>query len=105
MKNKSKISIPHERIAKFCEKWRIIEFALFGSTASDEFSEKSDVDVLVTFSPEAHIGLFDFIRMQNELKRIFKRKVDLVSRRGIENSRNTIRKKAILDSIEVIYAA
>jgi hypothetical protein len=43
--------------------------------------------------------------MQEELKEIVGRSVDLVSRRGIERSRNVIRKKAILDSAEVYYAA
>jgi hypothetical protein len=43
--------------------------------------------------------------MQEELQRIFGRKVDLVSRRGIETSRNYIRRKAILESAEVVYGS
>jgi hypothetical protein len=43
--------------------------------------------------------------MQDELKSIFDRDVDLVSRRGIERSRNHLRRKAILDSAEVLYVA
>ena len=45
-----------------------------------------EVDVLVSFAPQAHITLFDMAQMQNELKDIFKREVDLVSKRGLENS-------------------
>jgi predicted nucleotidyltransferase len=41
--------------------------------------------------------------MEQELKKIFGREVDLVSRRGIEASRNYIRRKAILRSAEVVY--
>jgi predicted nucleotidyltransferase len=41
-------------------------------------------------------------RMQAELQEIFKRDVDLVNRRGLENSRNYLRRKRILDSAWVI---
>ena len=42
--------------------------------------------------------------MQDELEALFGRRVDLVSRRGIEHSRNHIRRKSILGSAEVVYA-
>ncbi len=64
----------------------------------------SDIDVLVSFSNDAQWTLFDQVDMQDELKAIFGREVDLVSKRGIERSRNAIRRKAILHSAEVIYA-
>jgi predicted nucleotidyltransferase len=41
--------------------------------------------------------------MQEELTQIFGRKVDLVSRRGIEASRNYIRRKSILNSAQVVH--
>jgi len=44
-------------------------------------------------------------RMQAELKEIFGREVDLVSKRGLENSRNYLRRKQILDSAHVIHVA
>lgn len=92
-------------ISGFCEHWQITEFALFGSVLREDFRPDSDVDVLVSFSPEAHHTLFDLVRMENELKEIFKREVDLVSRRGIEQSRNYLRRNEILSSAQVIYAA
>jgi predicted nucleotidyltransferase len=49
-------------------------------------------------------GLFDMVNMQEELETLFGRKVDLVSRRGIEASSNYIRRKAILSSAEIIHA-
>jgi len=36
--------------------------AVFGSVARDEATDASDVDVLVEFRPDAHIGLFEFAR-------------------------------------------
>lgn len=101
---KAQIDIPREEIAEFCRKWKVREFALFGSVLRDDFSPDSDVDVLVTFCEEARHTLFDLVHMQDELKAIFGRDVDLISRRGIESSRNYIRREAILSSTEIIYA-
>lgn len=99
------IDLPEDKIAAFCRKWKIQEFALFGSALEGTFRPDSDVDVLVTFEPDARWTLFDHVDMQDELKAILGREVDLVSRRGIERSRNQIRRRAILDSARVIYAA
>lgn len=98
------IEIPKEKIAEFCRKWKIREFALFGSVLREDFRPDSDVDVLVAFSEEARHTLFDLVHMENELKEIFGREVDIVSRRGIEASRNYIRKNTILNSAEAVYA-
>jgi predicted nucleotidyltransferase len=102
---KAHIEIPKEKIVEFCRKWKIREFALFGSVLRDDFRPDSDIDVLVTFDENAHHSLFDLVDMQDELKEIFGREVDLVSKRGIESSRNYIRKNVILGSAEAIYAA
>ena len=99
------VAVPKKKIADFCRRWKIIEFALFGSVLREDFHPKSDIDVLVTFAPDARWSLFDHVEMQDELKALFGRNVDLVSRRGIERSRNPIRRKEILESAEVIYAA
>jgi predicted nucleotidyltransferase len=98
------IEIPKEKIAKFCKKWEICEFALFGSVLSEDFCTDSDIDVLVTFSESAKHTLFDLVNMENELEGLFGRKVDIVSRRGIESSRNYFRRNAILNSAEAVYA-
>ena len=39
-------------IAAFCQRWQIVELALFGSVLRDDFGPESDVDVLVRFAPE-----------------------------------------------------
>lgn len=99
------IPINRERIAAFCQNYQIRRLSLFGSVLRDDFSPDSDVDVLVEFLPEAKHSLFDLVRMQNELKGILGREVDLISRRGVEASRNHLRKRAILESAEVVYGA
>jgi len=99
------IDIPQEQIAEFCQRWKIAEFALFGSVLSGDFHSESDIDVLVTFAPDATWTLFDHVDMQDELSLLFGRKVDLVSRRGIERSQNYRRRQAILESATPIYVA
>lgn len=41
------IELPMENIAEFCHKWKVIEFALFGSVLRDDFRPDSDIDRLV----------------------------------------------------------
>ena len=100
----ARIAIP-AGIAAFCERWQVTELALFGSVLRDDFGPESDIDVLVSFRDEARHTLFDMVRMEEELKTLFKRDVDLTERTGIEQSRNYIRRAAILGSVETIYAA
>ncbi len=103
--NQAKFTIPKAKLSEFCRHWNISELALFGSALREDFRPDSDVDVLVSFAPQAHVTLFDMAQMQNELKDIFHREVDLVSKRGLENSRNYLRRKQILDSAQVIHVA
>ena len=79
--------------------------ALFGSILRDDFRPDSDVDILVTFSPDARVSLFDLVRMEDELTEIVGRKVDLLVKDAVLRSHNYIRRKAILGSAEVIYGA
>jgi hypothetical protein len=97
--------IDQARIGEFCKKWKVAEFAIFGSAVRPDFGPDSDVDVLVTFKPDSKRSLFDLVRMKEELEGMIGREVDLVTRPGIEASRNYIRRKAILDSAKVLYAA
>ena len=91
------------KVAKFCQKWQITELALFGSVLREDFNPSSDIDFLVTFSPEAKIGLAEVDEMEKELKNMVKRKIDLVVKKSIEASHNWIRRRNILDTAEVIY--
>ncbi len=100
----ARIPIDRTRIADFCRKWKVVEFSLFGSVLRDDFRPDSDVDVLVAFAPDAHWGLFDVCRMEEELKDIFGRSVDLVTRQAVESGRNHIRRRGILEHLETVHA-
>ena len=59
---------------------------------------------MVQFHPNAHPTFLTLERMETELKTIFRRDVDLITRQGIETSRNYLRRHEILSSAQVIYA-
>jgi hypothetical protein len=73
---KPRIDIPREGLADFCRRNRIRRLALFGSVLRDDFGPQSDVDVLVEFEADAHVGL-RFFRIERELSDLLGRKVDL----------------------------
>ena len=97
-----RIDLPREKIADFCRKWKVAEFSLFGSVLRDDFRPDSDVDVLVSLSPDAHWSLYEWVEMIEELKVVFGREVDLVEKEALCNP---FRRHHILHNHEVIYAA
>jgi uncharacterized protein len=104
-RTRARVTIPRKKLTEFCRRWKITELAFFGSVLREDFRPNSDIDLLVSFSPKAKISLFDLVRMQDDLKEIFGREVDLVERRAIEKSENYIRRTSILSNTKVIYAA
>ena len=93
------------KVGQFCRKWKITDLALFGSVLREDFRPDSDIDVLVSFEPNARWSLMDVVEMQDELERVLGRKVDLVKRRAVERSENYIRRRHILESAEPVYVA
>lgn len=72
----------------------IKSLALFGSTARDEATEGSDVDLLVEF--DRPVGLFHFARVRRELSNMLGCPVDLVTRKALrEETRDEILQEAI----------
>ena len=99
------LEISRDKIAEFCRRWKITEFALFGSVLRDDFRPDSDIDVLVTFAPGASWRFYDLISIREELESLFGRPIDLVEKRLVERSENYIRRKHILKHMETIYVA
>lgn len=99
------LKVSRDQIADFCRRWRIVEFAIFGSALREDFHPESDVDILVSFEAGVHWDFPQWLEMTGELEALFGRKVDLVERRLVEQSRNYIRRKHILSHLEHIYVA
>ena len=96
------VDIATSEIEDFCHRRKIIEFALFGLILWEDFGPESDVDVLVTFAEDSEWSLYDLVDMQEELRVMFGRDVDLVLKSGL---RNPFRRREILRTQRVIYAA
>ncbi len=100
------IDLPKDKLRDFCKKWKITEFALFGSvTRPEEFRADSDVDVMVTFAPNHGWSLFELVDMREELEAMFGRPVDLLTRRGVDDMLNYIRRESILSSAVAVEVA
>jgi len=99
---RKKFSLPRKKIAEFCKRWSITEFSVFGSVLREDFRPDSDIDVMVSIDPKAHIGLFEIAQMRIELEDMFKRPVDLIEKEGL---RNPYRRSEILRTAQVVYAA
>jgi len=75
--SQARISIPKDRITKFCVQNRVRRLSLFGSVLREDFGPDSDVDILVEFEPGARMGLIRLSGLEIELGKIVGRKVDL----------------------------
>ncbi len=101
----SPVTVQHDipldlrQVPEFCRKWKVREFALFGSVLRTDFRPDSDVDVLLEFEPDAPWSLLDWVSMREELTFLFGRPVDVVERAAI---RNPFRRRSILTSRQVI---
>jgi hypothetical protein len=95
------IDVPMDRVEAFCRKWKIREFALFGSVLRDDFRPDSDIDVLVSFEPGSFWG-FEIFDMKDELEGLFHHPVDFITKEGL---RNPFRRHEILTTRQVLYAA
>jgi predicted nucleotidyltransferase len=90
---------------EFCRRWKIAKSELFGSALREDFNEASDFDLLVTFTPGETWSLLDHVGMEDELSGLLGRRVDLVTRRSVEASRNPIRRERILSTAVPIYVS
>ena len=95
------ITIPQDRIVEFCRRNHVRSLALFGSALRKDFDPQSDMDLLVEFEPEAHVGFLALSRMQRELSTLLGRPVDLVPRDGLK----PVLREEVLSSAEMLYAA
>ena len=73
--------------------------SLFGSFVNGSPTEESDVDLLVQFSDDAVIGLFEYARIQREFSTALGLKVDLVAIEGL--SRHI--RHQVLQEAEIVY--
>ncbi len=98
-----KLQVDREAVARFCRERGVTRLELFGSAVRDDFRNDSDVDLLCTLRPDLHCGLFGWVALKIDFEKLLGRRVDLVSRAGIERSENPFRKHAILSTAVPLY--
>ncbi|OGZ34429.1 MAG: hypothetical protein A2174_01505 [Candidatus Portnoybacteria bacterium RBG_13_41_18] len=72
---------------------------LFGSYLHGDFKEDSDIDLLIEFSPNSHIGFFKLVEIQNKLSQAAGRRVDLLTPEALSK----YFRDDVLAEAEVIY--
>ncbi len=88
-----------EKLENICKNNDVVFMGLFGSFAAGKATVRSDVDILVRFDVRKDKSLLDLIHTESELKKVFKRKVDLLT----EGSLSPYLRKDILKSLKVLY--
>jgi predicted nucleotidyltransferase len=99
---KNGIFLDYNNVVILCRKYFITELSVFGSSIRDDFSQNSDIDILVSFDINSKITLFDIMELEKEMAQLLNRDVDIVEK---ESLKNPIRKNKILSTREIIYAA
>ena len=70
--------------------------AVFGSVARGEAGPESDVDIVVEFDPQAHVGLFKMVELKEFLEKVLGCPVDVVTLDGLRPwMRNRVQREAI----------
>jgi predicted nucleotidyltransferase len=88
-------------IERVCQSLPVKRLGLFGSVLNQNFSQGSDVDVLVIFDSDENVDLFDkYFELKEQLEQIFKREVDLIVDK---NFKNPVLRESIDRTRTVIY--
>lgn len=94
------IEIDEKRLEEICRRWRVAELSVFGSVVRGEAGPDSDVDLLYVVEPDSRVG-WDIVDLEDELSKLFGRKVDLVSKRYV----HPLIRDEVLSTARVLYAA
>ena len=101
------VSSKREILADICRRFNARRLDIFGSaTHEDDFdTERSDADLLVEFAPGSDPGSSGFLDLKEAFEQALERPVDLIDRVAIEQSRNYLRLRRILQEAEPIFVA
>lgn len=80
------------------EAYHVKELGVFGSFARGDFTDRSDIDILVDFDEGARVGFIKFIGLEEYLSEQMHRKVDLVTRDALKP---LIKDKILSDTLYV----
>ncbi|MCK4344948.1 MAG: nucleotidyltransferase domain-containing protein [Bacteroidales bacterium] len=90
-------------IRKLCEAYDVKTLYIFGSACTDQFNDKSDIDILISFKNISIEKYTDnYFELHYRLEKLFNRKIDLLTENSLSNP-------YLIESIEetkqLLYAA
>ncbi|ANQ50746.1 nucleotidyltransferase domain-containing protein [Flammeovirga yaeyamensis] len=70
-----------------CSKLGVKKMYVFGSAVKGKFTEKSDIDFLISFTDKLSIEEYteNYFSLHYKLQELFKRKIDLVTESSLSN--------------------
>jgi len=75
-----------EDIRQLCIKYNVKSLFAFGSVTTEEFTDESDIDLLVSFMPMSPEDYADaYLDLADSIESLLKRSVDLVTERSLRN--------------------
>jgi predicted nucleotidyltransferase len=92
-----KVIIDENKLCKICKKYDVIFLGIFGSYVRDDFTSKSDLDLLVRFSKKK--SLLDLVQIEMELSEKLGIKVNLLTEKSI----SPYLRDKIMKELKVIY--
>lgn len=97
--------IPSDIKTTIIPQFHISSLWIFGSAIREDYSEESDIDLIVEFKPDARITLLKLAALQTSLENSFGRKVDIITRKAIDDFMNPFLKQEILSTMVRIYGS
>ena len=96
-----------DTLVALCRRHGVARLDVFGSAARgvDFDPARSDVDLLVEFTPSTPRRLAALLDFEAEAGKALARQVEVVDRRAIEESENYIRRRRILAEAEALFVA
>lgn len=99
------LSLPQGAMESFCRKWKISRLELFGHSRAGGLESWEAMNFVYTVEADNRPGLAELVLMERELEQLVGRKVDLIERQCLANSRNYIRRQMLLGCAEVVCVA
>jgi len=99
MNEMAEFRLPLEAIRAYCRQRPIKRLLLFGSALREDFTQDSDIDLLVEYAPEAELDAYEIFRQQEDFSEIIGRPVDL----GEPHSLKPYIRQEVIESAELIY--
>jgi len=81
MNKNNEINEIKKTITPILKKCGVKKAAIFGSVAESKNNKESDLDIIVEFLPDK--SLLNLVKLKQELEKVLKRKVDLVTYQSI----------------------